>query len=107
MHGGNNGQGFWYSWENTTFNGQEVSFTLRKNCEVSAAMGTNITTITPSDDQLTSELAVKNVTKIDTTPPKFISAEEERTRWRNMRWNVYIRGRRVRNKCGKIRFHDS
>jgi len=42
---------------------------LREDCEVSASMGTNITTIDPSEEQLTMEKTKKVVTKIDNTPP--------------------------------------
>ena len=42
---------------------------MREDCEVSASMGTNITTIDPSEEQLTMEKTKKVVTKIDNTPP--------------------------------------
>lgn len=56
-------------WSNVKLEGKTVTFTLRKNCEITAAMGTGISEINPSENELITGMSKMNAIKIDNTAP--------------------------------------
>lgn len=56
-------------WRDVKIEGSTVTFKLCKNCEVSAAMGIGISSINPTEGQLTTGMSKINAVKIDSIAP--------------------------------------